>query len=404
MNIQNLETCRLTPPSRNPIIVGGPKQLTNIHFFEESTEQSRVKSAIVAKYFDAWSKVILSTQNRNPHPDNRIAYIDLFAGPGRYADGTVSTPLRILEQAINDDQLRQRLVTIFNDKDERNAHSLQSAIQEIPNVETLKYQPQVHEHEVGDEIVEMFEGMRLIPTLFFVDPWGYKGLSLRLVNSVIKDWGCDCIFFFNYNRINMGLSNESVREHMVSLFGQSRVDALRSRLAPLNPQRRELTIVEELCHALRELGLEFVLPFRFRDEHGSRTSHHLIFVSKHFRGYEIMKEIMAKESSTSEQGVATFEYNPADEQQPFLFEFARPLDDLGGMLLSDFAGQRLEMSAIYQQHSVGRRYVKRNYKEVLLQLEQQGKIAASSHRKNTFGDNVVVTFPRKAPAGLPGAR
>ena len=47
-----------------------------------------------------------------------------------------------------------------------------------------------------------------------------------------------------------------------------------------------------------------------------------------------VKKIMAKESSNIQQGVATFEYNPADAQQPFLFELSRPLDDLGGMLLS----------------------------------------------------------------------
>ena len=68
--------------------------------------------------------------------------------------------------------------------------------------------------EVGKEIVKMFEQMRLVPTLFFVDPWGYKGLSLSLINSVLKNWGCDCIIFFNYNRINMGLHNEAVEEHM----------------------------------------------------------------------------------------------------------------------------------------------------------------------------------------------
>ena len=61
-----------------------------------------------------------------------------------------------------------------------------------------------------------------MPTFFFVDPWGYKGLSLRLINSVLKDWGCDCVFFFNYNRINMGLGNDAVEKHMDALFGKER--------------------------------------------------------------------------------------------------------------------------------------------------------------------------------------
>ena len=129
----------------------------------------------------------------------------------------------------------------------------------------------------------------------------------------------------------------------------------------------------------------------------SLISHHLIFVSKHFKGYEIMRDIMANESSGSPQGVATFEYNPANERQPFLFEFSRPLDDLGTILLHDFSGRSLTMLKIYQQHSVDRPYTKKNYKQALLHLEEHGRILASParnrRRRDTFADRVTVTFP-----------
>ena len=235
----------------------------------------------------------------------------------------------------------------------------------------------------------------MVPTLFFVDPWGYKGLSLRLVNSVVKDWGCDCIFFFNYNRINMGLQNEAVREHLNALFEEERADKLRARLGQLTTEEREFTIIEELCQAIRDSGPEYVLPFRFKDGRGNRTKHLLIFVSKHHKGYEIMKEIMAKESSDSPQGVATFEYNPASIRQPFLFEYSRPLEDLGDMLLEEFVGQTIKMSDIYEQHNVNRPFLKSNYKHALQRLEDQGRITASKHRKNTFADHVTVTFPNQ---------
>lgn len=370
--------------------------MTDASFFDESTEQSQVKSTIVAKYFNAWARVMIGTQNRHHRNDNRIAYIDLFAGPGRYSDGTISTPLLVLQMATEDEDLRQRLVTIFNDKDESSINSLSRAINELPNVDKLKYLPKVSTKEIGENIVKMFEDMQLIPTLFFVDPWGYKGLSLRLINSVIKNWGCDCIFFFNYNRINMGLNNDFVREHMNALFGEERADELRTRIQQLRPEHRELTIIEELCSALRDLGPRYVLPFRFKDSRGSRTSHHLIFVSKGFKGYEIMKEIMAKESSGTEQGIAKFEYNPMDTQmalqQQLLFMLSRPLEELGDMLLKDFAGQKLRMQEIYEKHNVDRHYIKKNYKQILIQLEEQRKIMVSPHRNGTFGDNVLVTF------------
>ncbi|WP_376750923.1 three-Cys-motif partner protein TcmP [Microcystis wesenbergii] len=88
------------------------------------------------------------------------------------------------------------------------------------------------------------------------------------------------MFFFNYNRINMGLSNDAVKENMNALFGQVGADQLRERLKTLTPQERELTVVEYICEALKEMGGKYVLPFRFRHEMGNRTSHHLIFVSK----------------------------------------------------------------------------------------------------------------------------
>ena len=368
----------------------------NQNFFDESKQQSQVKSAIVAKYFKAWAYVMIGAQDRNPRAaDKKIAYIDLFAGPGRYSDGMLSTPLLILQTAIKDDKLRQRLVTFFNDKDEENTQSLSEAIEQLPDVDTLKHYPLVENLEVGKHIVKMFEDIELVPTLLFVDPWGYKGLSLRLINSVLKNWGCDSIFFFNYNRINMGLHNPKVQEHMEALFGKERADKLRAELIELSVKERELTIVEELCQALKELGLDYVLPFRFKDDRGTRSTHHLIFVSKGFKGYEIMKNIMAKESSETEQGVATFEYNPAvQRKQALLFELSRPLDDLGDMLLEEFSGQKLTMRQIYEQHNVNRPYTDKNYKEVLKRLEAQQKIETAPHRKGTFGDNVLVTFPQ----------
>lgn len=379
--------------------------VTTNDFFNETTQQSAIKANIISKYFWAWAKVIMATVKKS---GGKIAYIDLFAGPGRYKDGAKSTPLLILEKAIEDTDMCQMLVTIFNDVDSNNTRSLETAINALPGIETLKYAPRVANREVGGEIVELFEQMRLVPTFFFVDPWGYKGLSLRLINSVLRNWGCDCVFFFNYNRINMGLGNDIVREHMDALFGEARANALRSRLSFLTGEERELAIVEEICQALRETGQtgsvkRYVLPFCFRNNTGSRTSHHLIFVSKDFKGYEIMKEVMAGESSTVSQGVSSFQYCPADERQPLLFEMARPLDDLADLLLTEFAGKRLTMQDVYRQHSVDKPYTARNYKAVLRQMEANGSITADPPAAKrrvvkgevSFGDNVMVTFPRR---------
>jgi three-Cys-motif partner protein len=371
-------------------------------FFDEQAEHSQIKTAIIVKYFNAWAQVITGHQKRQGE-NPRIAYIDLFAGPGRYKDGAKSTPVFILEQAIADPLLCNSLVTMFNDKDKENSSSLEKAIKEISGIATLRHEPEVYTEEVGEDIVKMFEEMNMIPTLMFIDPWGYKGLSLRLINSVLKSWACECVFFFNYNRINMGLANELVKEHMDELFGVERGGHLREKLEGIAPNERELTIVEELCKALIDMGGKYVLPFGFKNNKGTRTKHHLIFVSKNSKGYDIMKRVMANESSSADQGVPSFEYSPATKAQPLLFELTRPLDDLGDLLMERYAGRTLTMNEIYQDHNYGTRYIEPNYKAVLAAMELADKIKADPpHTKRpkrlgqvTFGPKVKVTFPNQ---------
>jgi three-Cys-motif partner protein len=346
-------------------------------FFDESREQSRIKTRIVTKYFSAWSQVIVPQVQRKG--GNRLAFIDLFAGPGRYRDEMPSTPLLVLGSAVKDPALSNMLVAIFNDAHEPHARSLEEAIDSMPDIGKLRYKPRVGNYQVGPAIVERLDAIKMVPTLLFVDPWGYKGLSLKLINSVLRHWGSDCIVFFNYNRINSGIINPSVREHMDALFGVERAKRLRSQLRfeKLRPLDRERIIFQEIAAAFRAQGGRFFLPFRFWMENQKRISHHLLFVSKNFRGYHLMKDIMAPESSSEAQGVPSFEYNPRDYSIGPSLELYRPLDELEGRLLVDLKGRRWTMKQIYERHSFNKPFTKKNYKQALQSLH------ARCHRGGT---------------------
>jgi hypothetical protein len=159
----------------------------------------------------------------------------------------------------------------------------------------------------------------LVPTLALLDPCGYKGLTRDLIHSLLKDYGCDLIFFFNYNRINMGITNTKVGKHMDALFGPAWLAELREEVPGLRPARRERIILRALRKVLREIGGEYVRHFRFLRPNG-RTSHCLIFVTKEFKGVEIMREVMAGMSSRHVDDVASFTHDPrpVDESQPDL--------------------------------------------------------------------------------------
>lgn len=370
-------------------------------FFNTPRKHSLVKATIVSKYFVTWASIIINIIRRDEQGFRRekrqIAYIDLFSGPGKYNDGTPSTPILVLKEALKNPEICDRIMITFNDSDSNCVESLRHVINDFEDINQFKFRPQVHNIVVQRQLAELLADLPQVPTLLFVDAWGYKEISIELVDSVLREWGSDCIFFFNYNRINMAVDNPRVTEMLDALFGPDRADRLRQELRKSDPDERELTIIEEFSTALKESSSDgssrYVLPFRFKNVAGSRTSHHLIHVSRHFLGYEKMKEIMAKESSTANQGVPSFEYNPATKRQHLLFSLSRPLDELGGMLLQEFAGQSIKMKDIYQKHSEDTQFIKKNYKDVLWQLEEQGKITASKHRRGSFADDVVATFP-----------
>lgn len=371
-------------------------------FFEAPEEQSVVKTMLVTNYFDAWTRIMLPRVIRS---GEQLAYIDLFSGPGRYEDGSRSTPLWVLDYSIKDPKLCSRLVTMFNDKNPEYAVQLRAAITALPGIEKLTYQPQVSSTEVGHELVNLLRNGNLVLTLFFIDPFGYKGLSLDLIGNAIKGWGCDCIFFFNYNRINPGINNPFVVEHMNDLFGAARADRLRETVKDLTPDERRTTIISELTEALKEIGGKFVLPFEVQSQHGDRTSHYIIFVSKAFLGYHLMKEVMSK-LTTDTGEVKRFEYVPVKSTQMALFpDFGKnhsiPL--LKDVLVRSAAGRLLHVREVYEQFTVDTPYTLKNVKDALTALEAEGRItidppaARRPKRKGevTLADDKIVTFPQR---------
>jgi hypothetical protein len=73
------------------------------------------------------------------------------------------------------------------------------------------------------------------------------------------------------------------------------------------------------------------------------------------------------------------------------------------MLLDEFAGRTMTMSEVYDEHNYGRRFIDKNYKEVLTKLEVAGKIKGNPSfglrpkRKGeiTCADRTKFTFPKK---------
>lgn len=375
--------------------------MVNADFFQHRTEQSRVKTAIVTRYFSAWANVIIGSQRKNPRiRDQRIGFVDLFCGPGYYEEGVMSTPLIILDKTISNKEISDRLLTIFNDTDRELTAKLENAIHALPGMNSLAITPKIFTNKLDSHNIDFLDECKNIPTIYFIDPWGYKGLSLRLVTSLIQNWGSECIFFFNYKRINMSLSNELFNKNMSFFFGTERAAKLSVLLGTItSPKDREAAIIEYTSRCIKNMGVNYVLPFSFKDSTGNRTSHHIFYLTKAQKGLAIMKEIMGKLSSKRQRGVPLFDYNPIEGddhgQQSLDLDLNNPIEELKNLLLETFEGRILTRKEIFETHHGETRFIERNYRIALMELEAEGNIQVSPHPKSSFGPNVIVTFPSK---------
>jgi len=362
----------------------------NDKFFDEQSEASGIKAQIITKYFNSWWRFVLPEAKRR---GGRIAYFDLFCGPGRYGNGKPSTPIMVLEKAIAQQELCDHLVTVFNDGSKIYIAQLDTEIAKLPGIEKLTYPPTLLNEKVEKSAEQYFNSTSIVPSFTFIDPFGYKGLTQNLVRGVIKNWGCDCVFFFNYARINAALSANEFVERMSALFGETRASELRDELNRLNVGDREELIVDKLAEVMREVKGTYVRPFWFKKGKSRRTSHLLVFVTKSKAGWYLMNDIMARESWRDEKDIPDYTYYDFPPQTNKLW-FAE-YTDLKDALPTVFSGRTLTMQQIYEEHCLGRNYWKTNYKDVLLELEAEGKITTPLKKRpaGTFGDKVMVTFP-----------
>ena len=240
--------------------------------------------------------------------------------------------------------MKDHIVTWFNEKDKDLYNELQENILNIDNINELAYKPIIKNDTVDYSTPEWFAKRTLIPCFSFVDPAGYAGLSLNLLQALGKDFGSYIIFFFNFNDINRGITNDKVLYHMKQVFGERAYNTLLDKIKK-SPNDREAIIINEMAAALKREGMEYVLPFRFKLEGKNRTSHYLIFASKNFLGYKIMKEIMHKAGEKDCEGVGKFEFIPSCDKEKgiqlsIIDLLNSSLEDLKNHLVKTYKGKK----------------------------------------------------------------
>jgi len=149
--------------------------------------------------------------------DLEIQGLHTETGPGVYEDGTPSTPVFVMKTIIKEPTLREQVLSFFGDESPACIEKLKATFAALPGIDTLQHAPEIEVQSAKNSGLDKdFETARLVPSFMFLDPFGYEGVTAKLIRSVLKDWGCDVIFFFCFKRLT-GIASINDEQQLASV-------------------------------------------------------------------------------------------------------------------------------------------------------------------------------------------
>lgn len=361
-------------------------------FFKVQMLSSKIKASIVSEYFPKYCNIIMKAGQKE------IRYVDLFAGPGIYEDGNPSTPMLIARHCNSNPRLKEIIKFLFNDKDYKN--ELEKNF--VNEFEDGTFPRGVH---FGDLTVGKSERItnylsrnthynndyrnkNECPSLLFIDPFGYKGVETAVLAKFFKNWGNEIFIFVNTKRIHPALINEKFDE-LVKLWFPTTLDQLKKdRRYTLNVQERLSLIINSIGKEYEQAIGEkvYYTAFRFQEEDSEATSHYILHLTKHPKGFELIKTIYNDFANVGtvfdDNNTYTFDSKNHGSNSISLFDS----DDLNieilkKIILEEYKGKQVSALSLFKNLQRTNIYTSSHYAAALRKLYDDGELTS------TFVDN-----------------
>jgi spore photoproduct lyase len=359
----------------------------------EYREHTRVKHILLGKYLKVWITA-LGKYNTT------IGYFDGFAGRGEYTDGTLGSPIIALKLADDLSGHFNKLICFFIEKDQDNFKNLEEILKrEAPSIKNWsKIEIKRENDEFTNVIEEIFtniqKGHVLIPSFFFVDPFGFSGIPFNIIIRILSNPKTEVFFTFMVRDIARFIQLPELEETFNSMFGTP----LWKNIL-VSSQKPEIALINLYRQQLHEIAkVKYSWAFRVCTSEKVQTLYYLIHATNNFKGHSIMKDIMFKQSAQGD-----FAYlGPQDVTariQMKLFDI-NSTEELKKYLLTRFEGKTISYAGIQEEICTPwysePPYVNTHYNQALKFLELEGKITVNRITSKTsrgLGGEDIITFP-----------
>ena len=378
------------------------KNSTTDDFFVEQTEKSSIKSAIVCNFFKIYLRVIKSRFGKGMY------YIDLFSGPGRYEDGSKSTPMHILDaiQSYDNGEVLNHMQCVFNEADTSLYKKLIDNVMSHEIYNKLFLKPVITNTDAANVDLSKYLNS-YAPVFSFVDPFGYKSTSAKQIWSLVQNVGSDCIFFFNANRIILDFAKPNKDSDFKELFGKYYTNLSEKLTENITHHQKMIEVLKSFSLNLKDIVHKqnydyklFILPFGFCFDDREKESHYLLFITKNHKAIVEMKKVMSN-FATSISEIYTFDSKTVDQLSLFNIEndgytnFKKTIKYIKNNLTSkewtfkEFY-ERIDELSMYYFHKVTP-FTERELKLFLRRYYDEGYIISNAEfsRREIFSDNRV---------------
>jgi three-Cys-motif partner protein len=280
--------------------MGDKKDLWDI----SNRPSTKTKLEILKKVFDVW----LTIWNKQNWVANEWCVVDLFAGRGKYNDGSYGSPLIFLENiALKQNKLKKELKIklFFVEENNNNFKYLKECTSEF-----LRNNPGIESkidirffnddcNQIIDKIITEIHNTNKHPLFILIDPTGLQIKKTTVQKIVSLQNPKDIIFNYILEGVvrTSGVAKKAHRGNKISMKEIKTIKTLKEFIGDdVNILKQShIEILEDYCHSLFiDKGLKVIaydIPYPNRED----TLYYLLFASRKLTITNIVKDIYAKQ-------------------------------------------------------------------------------------------------------------
>jgi len=265
---------------------------------------TRTKLEILKKVFEVW----LAIWNNQNWAANEWYVVDLFAGRGKYKDGSYGSPLIFLENiALKKNKLKKeiKIKLFFVEENNNNFKSLKECTSEF-----LRNNPDIESkidirffnddcNQIIDKIITEINNTNKQPLFVLIDPTGLQIKKITIQKIVNLKNPKDIILNFILEALvrTSGVAKKAQKGNKISMKEIKTIETLKEFIGnDVNILKQShIEILEDYCRSLFiDKGLKVIaydIPYPNRDD----TLYYLLFASRKLTITNIVKDIYAKQ-------------------------------------------------------------------------------------------------------------